>query len=59
MDLRALEPIGVPYRLILDGATDQHIEYFEDPRAALDRWAELNEAMRPGASGGLGVEHIH
>jgi hypothetical protein len=46
MDLRALDPTG-PYRLIVDGATDRHIEYFANPSDALDRWAEFDAAMRP------------
>ena len=60
MDLRALDPMG-PYRLIVDGATDRHIEYFEDQRAALDRWAEFDAVMRPdGVSVDLDVPgHIH
>ncbi len=50
MDLRALDPTG-PYRLIVDGAADRrHIEYFENPCAALDRWAEFDAAMRPSDS---------
>jgi hypothetical protein len=48
MDLRALDPMG-PYRLILDGATDRHVEYFENPSEALDRWAEFDAVMRPDA----------
>jgi hypothetical protein len=46
MDLIALDRMG-PYRLILDGDTDRHIEYFDDRRAALDRWVEFDAAMRP------------
>ena len=46
MDLRALDPTG-PYRLIVDGDTNQHIEYFENRSAALERWAEFDAAMRP------------
>jgi hypothetical protein len=46
MDLRALEPSG-PYRLIVDGTTDRHVEYFDDRLAALERWAEFDAAMRP------------
>jgi hypothetical protein len=49
MDLRALEPTG-PYRLIVDGSTNRHIEYFESRRAALERWAEFDAAMRPASS---------
>jgi hypothetical protein len=48
MDLQALEPSG-PFRLIVDGATDRHVEYFESPAAALDRWAEFDAAMSPPA----------
>ena len=46
MDLRELGEAG-PYRLIVDGATERHVEYFTDPAAALDRWAEFDAAMRP------------
>ena len=46
MDLQALEPTG-PFRLIVDGATDRHVEYFDSRAAALDRWAEFDAAMRP------------
>ena len=49
MDLRALDATG-PYRLILDGATDRHIEYFDDSSTALSRWAEFDAAMRPHAA---------
>jgi len=49
MDLQELEPAG-PYRLIVDGAADKHIEYFDDSQAALDRWAEFDAVMRPFAS---------
>ena len=48
MDLRALDPMG-PYRLILDGATDRHVEYFENSSEALDRWAEFDAVLRPDA----------
>jgi hypothetical protein len=48
MDLRALDPTG-PYRLIVDGDTDRHVEYFEDRTTALERWAEFDAAMRPDA----------
>ena len=46
MDLRALDPTG-PYRLIVDGDTDRHIEYFDNPSEALHRWAEFEAVMRP------------
>ena len=46
MDLQALDEAG-PYRLIVDSPTDRHVEYFTDPNAALDRWAEFDAAMRP------------
>jgi len=46
MELRALDLAG-PYRLIVDGDTDRHIEYFADPGEALHRWAEFENVMRP------------
>jgi hypothetical protein len=49
MDLQALEPEG-PYRLIVDGATDRHVEYFQTPYEALERWDEFDAAMRPGST---------
>jgi len=58
MDLQALDPTG-PFRLIVDGATDRHVEYFESPAAALDRWAEFDAAMRPYADGDDIISSIH
>jgi hypothetical protein len=58
MDLRALDPMG-PYRLIIDGDGNHHIEYFEDPRAALDRWAEFDAAMRPVPPLGAAGSAVH
>jgi len=46
LDLTELDPDG-PYRLILDDSATRHIEYFTDSRQALERWAELDAAMRP------------
>jgi hypothetical protein len=59
MDLRELEPAG-PYRLIVDGDTERHIEYFHDSDQALERWAEFDAVMRTEAATALdasGVTH--
>jgi hypothetical protein len=45
LDLTELQPAG-PYRLILDDSATRHIEYFTDPKDALERWAEFDAAMR-------------
>jgi hypothetical protein len=58
MDLQALEPTG-PFRLIVDGATDRHVEYFESPAAALERWAEFDAAMRPYTDCEEPISSIH
>jgi len=46
MDLVQLDAAG-PYRLIVEDATNRHIEYFANPDDALERWAEFDAAMRP------------
>jgi hypothetical protein len=57
MDLRELEPAG-PYRLIVDGATDRHIEYFQEPGPALERWAEFDAVMRPDVAVSLDTSAV-
>jgi len=49
MDLTELAPAG-PYRLIVDDAMTQQIEYFGTRHEALARWAEYDSAMRPNAA---------
>lgn len=58
MDLQALEPSG-PFRLIVDGANERHVEYFDSRAAALDRWAEFDAAMRPDVEGEDSFPSIH
>ena len=58
MELMELDPTG-PYRIIVDDATNQHIEYFANSSEALDRWAEFDAVLKSEIPASAASSRIH